>query len=180
MLEINLGTIEHYDEEKNQFIYEEGGVVRFEYTLKTLYEWEAKWRKPFLKGEYNLEELRDFFLMMALDPVDPVFLTTEVMSKLATYVGETPTATTFNESRSHQNGNNLGIGKIYTAEEIYGLMFMNQVPIEFEERNLNRLLVILRVISNYNKPKEKMSRDDIYEQNRRLNAERREKYKTKG
>ena len=59
-------------------------------------------------------------------------------------------------------------------------MFMNQIPIEFENRNLNRLLVVLRVISNYNQPKEKMSHDDVINQNRQLNEERKRKYGTKG
>lgn len=145
-----------------------------------MYDWEAKWRKPFLKGEYDMFELRDFFHMMAIDPVEIKFLTSGVMEKLSNYIGSTQTATTFSRPNNNQNGNNFNIGKIYTAEEIYGLMFMNQIPIEFENRNLNRLLVILKVISNYNKPKEKMSRDDILAQNRRLNEERKRKYGTKG
>lgn len=145
-----------------------------------MYDWEAKWRKPFLKGEYDMFELRDFFHMMAIDPVEIKFLTSGVMEKLSDYIGSTQTATTFSRPNNNQNGNNFNIGKIYTAEEIYGLMFMNQIPIEFENRNLNRLLVILKVISNYNKPKEKMSRDDILAQNRKLNEERKRKYGTKG
>ena len=145
-----------------------------------MYDWEAKWRKPFLKGEYDMFELRDFFHMMAIDPVEIKFLTSGVMEKLSDYIGSTQTATTFSRPSNNQNGNNFNIGKIYTAEEIYGLMFMNQIPIEFEHRNLNRLLVVLKVISNYNKPKEKMSRDDILAQNRRLNEERKRKYGTKG
>lgn len=145
-----------------------------------MYDWEAKWRKPFLKGEYDMYELRDFFHMMAKDPVDIKFLTSKVMEELSNYIGSTQTATTFSKPDSNQNGNTFNKGKIYTAEEIYGLMFMNQVPIEFENRNLNRLLVVLRVISNYNQPKKKMSQDDVINQNRKLNEERKRKYGTKG
>lgn len=47
MLTINLGTLEYFDPETSQFEYEEGGVVRFEYSLKTLYDWEGRWKKSF-------------------------------------------------------------------------------------------------------------------------------------
>lgn len=180
MIEIDLGTLEYYDEVENVFHHEEGGIVQFEYSLKAMYDWEAKWTKPFLVGDYTTEELRDFLLKMALTKVDKRFLTREVMEELTEYIGTTQTATTFSEAPNHQNGTKSNIGKIYTAEEIYGLMFMNQIPIEFENRNLNRLLVILRVISNYNQPKEKMSQEDIIAENRRLNEERKRKYGTKG
>lgn len=180
MIAIDLGTLEYYDELNNQFHYEEGGIVRFEYSLKAMYDWEAKWKKPFLAGNYNEEELKDFFYMMAIDELDKKFLTRKTMEVLSKYIGSTQTATKFTAPKTNQNGNNSNRGKIYTAEEIYGLMFMNQVPLEFENRNLNRLLVILRVISSYNQPKQKMSQSDIYEQNRRLNEERKRKYKTKG
>ena len=181
MLILELGTIEEYDEEINQFRYYEGGTVRFEYSLKTMYDWESKWKKPFLEGKYNDEELKDFFCMMAMDPFDERFLTREVLDALGQYVGSTQTATTFSAApSSSQNANKFNIGKIYTAEEIYGLMFMNNVDLEFENRNLNRLLVILRVINNYNTPKEKMSQADIYEQNRKLNEQRKAEMKTKG
>lgn len=180
MIEIDMGTLEYYDEENNEFHYEKGGVIRFEYSLKAMYKWEAKWKKPFLLGEYSIEELKDFFHMMALDPIDKRFLTRDAMRQLSSYIGSTQTATEFSKGKTNQNGNSFNIGKIYTSEEIYGLMFMSQIPIEFENRNLNRLLVILRVITNYNKPKEKMSQEDIIAENRRLNEERKRKYGTKG
>ena len=68
MIEIDLGTLEYYDEESNEFQYETGGIVQFEYSLKAMYEWEAKWGKAFLRGDYTTNELRDFFLRMALSP----------------------------------------------------------------------------------------------------------------
>lgn len=180
MLEIDLGTLEYYDETKNEFIYEEGGIARFEYSLKAIYDWERKWLKPFLGTKHTEDEIRDFYLTMALEPVDPKFLTYDVMEKLSKYVGSTQTATTFSSVKNNQNENTLVISKVYTAEEIYAIMFMNNIPIEFENRNLNRLLVILRIISSYNQPKEQMDTNDIYEQNRRLNEERKKKYGTKG
>lgn len=181
MITIDLGKLEYYDSDSNQFHYEEGGVVRFEYSLKVLYQWEGKWKKPFLKGELTGEEAIDFYMMMALDPFDEKFLSSKVVETLSNYIGDSNTATTFSSNSPGQNGNNSNKrAKIYTAEEIYALMFMSQVPLEMENINLNRLMVILRIIDNYNQPPKKMSKQDIYKQNAQLNAQRRQKFKSKG
>lgn len=181
MITIDLGTLEYYDGIKNEFIEEVGGVVDFEYSLKVVYDWEAKWKKPFLKGNLTDWEIIDFYTMMATTPIDSRFITEEVMMQLANYINETQTATTFSNPDTGQNGgSSFSKAKVYTAEELYALMFMNQIPLEFENRNLNRLTTVLRVISNYNSPPKKMSPQDIQRQNAELNRQRREQLKTKG
>ena len=184
MISIDLGTIEYYDDNSNEFVYETGGIVRFEYTLKVVYNWESKWKKPFLKGGLTEEETVDFYMMMALDPIKKSFLTDEVMMILSKYISDPNTSTTFSEDmqNGNQNSNQVSkVGKSYTAEEVYALMFIAQIPLEWENRNLNRLMVILRIISIYNNPdKKKMSNDEILRQNRELNAQRRAQYGTKG
>lgn len=181
MLTINLEPLEYFNSKTQLFEYEEGGIVRFEYTLKVLYEWEAKWRKPFLKGEHTEEELMDLYLMMAIDPIDPRFITSSLTKRLADYISDTNTATTFTDHQGGQNGNiSSKRAKVYTSEEIYALMFSSQIPLEFENRNLNRLLVILKIIASYNSEPKKMSKEDIMKQNSALNAQRRAKMKTRG
>lgn len=181
MLTINLGTLEYFDPETSQFEYEEGGVVRFEYSLKTLYDWEGRWKKAFLDNKVKLtsEEIIDFYRRMALDPFDTRFLTKEVMTKLSQYIADSNTATKF-RTPVGTTGSAKRSGKIYTAEEIYALMFNAGIPMEFEHRNLNRLLVILKVISINNSPPKKMSKADVLKQNAKINAERKAKYNTKG
>ncbi len=176
-----MGTIEYYDGEKNEFVYDDGGVVRFEYSLKVLYEWESKWKKPFLKGELTEQELVDFYKMMALDPIEEKFLTYEVMERLAEYIQSTNTATTFTSPKTGQNENNyITKSKFYTSEELYALMFSAGVPLEFENRNLNRLFIILKIIGSYNNPPKKMSKQDVFKQNADLNAKRKAMLKTRG
>ena len=180
MITIDLGNIEYYDGLENKFIYKEGGIVRFEYSLRVLYEWEGRWRKPFLAGNLSYQELRDFYILMALDPFDPEFLTEDVMKKLANYISDSNTATTFNEPQGGGSSSTNSRGKIYTAEELYARMSHANIPLEFENRNLNRLLIVLRIIASYNEEPKKMSRDDIYKQNRSLNAARKAQMKTRG
>lgn len=180
MLTLDLGRIEHFDPSTSEFEYEEGGIVRFEYSLKVLYDWEGKWKKAFLneKVELSKEEIMDFYKRMAVDPFDPKFLTKEVMQKLSRYIADSNTATKFRTPTEGSGGNQKG--KTYTSEEIYALMFGAGLPMEFEHRNLNRLLVILKVISLNNSPPKKMSKNDVLTQNAKLNAQRRAKYNTKG
>jgi hypothetical protein len=181
MITINLGKHEYYDSESNQFIYEDGGIVRFEYSLKVLYDWEGKWRKPFLKGGLTDNEWFDFCMMMAIDPIDEKFMTNDVIEILSKYVEDSNTATVFNSTQQSQNGNNMSSkGKFYTSEEIYALMVTANVPMEFETRNLNRLLTILKIISSHNSPPKKMSKQDIYKYNTNLNAQRKAKMNSKG
>jgi hypothetical protein len=181
MISIDLGTIEYFDDTKNEFSYDAGGIVRFEYTLKVVYDWESRWRKPFLKGGLTDRELIDFYMMMALDPIKEHFLTMDVQKILAEYIADQNTATTFSAGPEGQNGNaGFTRGKAYTAEELYALMFQAQIPLEFENRNLNRLLTILRIIASYNSPPKKMSQQDILRQNAALNAQRKAQLKTRG
>lgn len=178
MITIDLGTIEYFDSNTNEFVYDEGGIVRFEYSLKVLYDWEGKWKKPFLKGNLTEEELVDFYMTMALDPIKEQFITNNVMNMLSNYIADSHTATTFTTTPDGQSGS--AKSKVYTAEEIYALMSKDNIPLEFENRNLNRLLVILRIIATYNAPPKKMSKHDVMRQNASLNAQRKAQMKTKG
>jgi len=178
MLTIDLGSLEYFDSDKNEFVYEYGGIVRFEYSLKAIYEWEGKWKKPFLKGELTYNEMIDLYKLMALDEFDPKFLSEEVANEISEYILSTNTATKFSDSK----GGNAGVAKnkIHTSEEIYAMMFSAGIPLDFENRNLNRLLTILRVISVQNTPPKKMSKEDVLKQNAELNRQRKAQMRTKG
>lgn len=181
MITIKLGQFEYYNSDNNEFIYEQGGTVRFEYSLKVLYDWEGTWKKPFLKDRNNLtnEEVIDFYMRMALDPIEQKFMTKDVMETLADYIKDSQTATVFSDNVNGQNANKTS-SKTYTSEELYAMMISSNVPLDFENRNLNRLITILRIVSNNNSPPKKMSKNDIYKQNATLNAERKAKLKSKG
>lgn len=178
LITLELGRLEFFNSKTSTFEYEDGGMVRFEYTLKVLYDWEGKWRKPFLKGELTERELLEFYMMMAIDPIDEKFMSSKVLKALAEYIKDDNTATKFT---SHGTGGKpTSKAKIYTSEEIYALMIEAGIPLEFENRNLNRLLTILRVIGSHNEPPKKMNQQEIFRQNAELNRQRREKLKTKG
>lgn len=179
MLTIKFTGEEYYDEESNTFIAFEERESTFEFTLKAVAEWEAKWNVPFLSTELKKTDIRllDFFLMMSSDSDLPVeYLTEPIVDRLSEYLSDPQSPTKF----SSQNEDKSKNGKVHTADEIYAMMFMNHIPIEFEDRNLNRLLGILRIISVYSNPPKKMSRQEVLAQNAKLNAERKAKYNTRG
>lgn len=180
MLTLTFRDLEYYDESTNTFLTLPSKTVDFEFSLRVIAKWEQKWKLPWLssKLEPGDDGFIDFYLMMSLDPdLSPLYIDDTAIAALSSYISDKRSATIF----TSQNENNLNTrGKIYTAEEFYALMFMNGIDLEFENRNLNELLNILRIISHYNSPPKKMSKQDIFKQNRELNAKRKAEYNTKG
>lgn len=184
MITIEVEDVEWYDDAKGQFEMVKGGPVRFEYSLLAISEWESIYKKPFLKvtidgtTDVTEEEMIHLFHLMALDPVSRESLRYEgVYTKLSEYMSDDVTATTFSKN---QNGNRRVSPKVYTSEQIYAMMFMNGIPLEWENRNLNRLMVILNVVGSYNDPQKKMTRKETALSNAQINAQRKKQLNTKG
>lgn len=178
MLVIDFGTKESYNSSTNVFETVDIGLIRFEYSLKALYEWEGVWLKPFKPETLSDAELLDFYHKMALDNFNPTYFDIPSINKLSEYVGKANTATKFS-AVGGQNGNKLA-AKTYTSEEVYGLMAEYNIPLEFENRNLNRLFTIIKVMDERKRPPTKMNRQEILQQNAELNRQRREAMKTRG
>lgn len=172
---IKVDDVEYFDNETERFIYIEGGKFTFEHSLVSLSKWEAIWRVPFLTAELSGEQLTSYLTCMCYDnDFYAHHLTSDVVRTLTEYIGTTPSATTI------QNGSNNKSTSVMTSEVIYSIMVAARVPFECQHWNLNRLLILLGVISENNSEKKPMTQQEILEQNRRLNAERQEKYNTKG
>lgn len=185
MITIYKPASELFDSVNRQFIYTDPATARFEYSLKAVYEWESRWGKPFLpqlerfiNGEHDSPEALDFYKEMAIDVIDDDFLSNDVIEQLLKYINSPSTATTF--TTPNNGGGSVKKGKVNTSEEIYASMFAAGVPLEFENRNLNRLLVILKIIALSSEPPKKMSREDVLRQNASLNAQRKAMLKSKG
>lgn len=185
MILIEKPDSEEYDSESNEFIYTKGESARFEYSLKAVYEWEARWKKPFLPELERFittvamdDEAIDFYKEMAISPISDNFLSIDVVQQLLRYINDPATATTFTSAPN--TGGPSKKGKVNTSEEIYASMINAGVPLEFENRNLNRLLTILKIIAIANEPPKKMSKDDIFKQNSSLNAQRKAMMNSKG
>lgn len=186
MLKLVIPEREYFDEEAGEhgeFITKPSVTLELEHSLVSLSAWESKWEKPFLGKEKTTEETFDYIRLMTLniDSVDEdVFneerLTPALLEQVNTYLTAKMTATWFTE----KPGQGKGPQKIITAEILYHYMIAANIPAEYQYWHLNRLLTLIRVINQENNPGKKMSKSEMAQRNRELNAQRRAQLGTRG
>lgn len=179
MLHITIPSIEMYDEENNEFIYEPECTLMLEHSLVSISKWESKWHKAFLgKQEKTREETLDYIRCMALTEYDPAIferLSEENIIQIDEYISNPMTATTITGEPKGKNNS-----EVITSELIYYWMIALGIPPEYQRWHLNRLLTLVKVCNVKNSPPSKMSKRDIMAQNRALNAARRKQLNSKG
>ena len=180
MLQLQFSDTQFYDEEKEQFITIKGQTIQLEHSLVSISKWEARWKKPFLVREgHTREETIDYIRCMTITQnVNPLLyqlLTSDQIIKVNQYIDDPMTATTI----SKQEGKGAP-SKVITSEEIYYAMVAYQIPFECQRWHFNRLMMLIRVCDEKNKPKKKMRKGEIAKRNRSLNAARRARLGTRG
>ena len=178
MLRIYVPETELYDEVNNMFRTVGGGVLELEHSLYAISLWEAKWHKPFLSEEpRNYEETISYIKCMTINDVSQCVydgLSQENVDAIRKYMEDSMTATWFS-SKSHGASK-----KVITSEVIYYQMISLNIPFECQHWHLNRLFTLIRVCSEKNAPKKKMSKSQIAARNRALNEQRLKQLGTRG
>lgn len=165
----------------DKFMTVKGGSFKIEHSLISIAKWEARWHVPFLdeNTEKTNEMMIDYIKCMTISQnVDPYlykFIPAEVFKEINDYIDDPMTATWFKENQSKGNR-----GEIITNEVIYYWMIAQNIPLECAKWHFNHLMTLIRVCSEKNTPQKKMSKRDIYSQNRALNAARRKATGSKG
>jgi len=180
MLTIVVPGVEMFDEETHEFVTKDNFVLELEHSLVSLSKWESKYEKPFLdQNEKSTEEVLDYVKMMVVSPNFPpgVFekLTEENISDINAYLDAKMTATWFSEAPGAPQAK-----EIITSELIYYWMISFQIPFECETWHLNRLFTLIRVCNVKAAKPKKMSRAEIAQRQRDLNAQRKKQLGTKG
>lgn len=162
MLEITIPGQEMWDESKEEFISTKGTNLRLEHSLVSLSKWESKWHKPFLGDrEKTVEETIDYIRCMTLTQnVDPKvynFINDEIIEQVEKYIDDPMTASWISNIGKDEDSNKETI----TAEIIYYWMIAQNIPFECQKWHLNRLIMLIRVCNEKNKPPEKMSKKDF-------------------
>lgn len=179
---INIVESEFYDEERNRFIRIPSRKIVIEHSLVSISKWEQKWHKPFFNTDFTREELLDYIRCMTItqnvDPNTYLGISGEEMKKVREYMNDPATATTIKEKPGKPKPKR-NVSQIITSELIYGWMIQYGVPMECQKWHVNRLIMLIRVCQEL-QGTEKMSKKDLYKQNRALNAARKAKYHTRG
>lgn len=164
----------------DRFVYTKETTIKIEHSLVSIAKWEAKWHVPFLDehtektNEMMIDYIRCMTLTQNVDPSVFNYLPAEVIKEVNDYIDDPMTATWFKETRGK------GRGEVVTNELIYYWMIAQNIPLECEKWHFNHLMTLIRVCSEKNAPQKKMSKRDIYSQNKALNAARRKASGSKG
>lgn len=180
MLQIIIPETEMFNEDTGEFITVKRQVLQMEHSLISLSKWEEKYHKPFLHtSEMTPEETLYYVKCMTITQnVDDIVyqcLTSENLKAINDYIKNPMTATTISEHVAGKKSR-----EILTNEVLYYDMISCGIPFECQKWHLNRLIMLIRVCTAKNQPPKKMSRNEIANRNRTLNAARRKKLNTNG
>lgn len=180
MLTIAIPGEELFDEETQEFHTVEGYTLELEHSLVSLSKWESKFQKPFLGPEpKERAEMLAYIDAMILTPIYPAnfwrSLSPENFQQINDYLESSQSATTFGEMPERKGRN-----EVITSELIYYWMVAFNIPFETERWHINRLFALIRICNLKNQKPKKMSKTEIAQRNRQLNAERRAKHNTAG
>lgn len=180
MLKIVIPGEEHLNEKTNEIFTVGDVVLELEHSLLSLSKWESRFEKPFLgdKPKTDDETLAYVECMIVTPDFPPGVLSTLTahdFEQINEYIQSNQTATWFSERPGARNSR-----EVITSELIYYWMVSLNIPFECERWHLNRLLTLVRVCNEKNTPPKKMSRSEIAARNRKLNAQRRNQYGTRG
>lgn len=155
MLKITVPLTEGFDEATSKFVVAESFDLELEHSLASLSKWESREEKVFLsKEDKTPDELFRYVEDMTITPDVPpeVFtrLSPDNVEAINRYINAAHTATTFREM-GQQRPNR----EIITAEIMYYWMVSLQIPFECQYWHLNRLITLVRVCNEKNKPKGK-------------------------
>lgn len=180
MLTLIIEGTEFYDETTNTFSTVGDTTLEFEHSLVSLSKWESIFEKPFLSpGEKTSNEIFSYIEAMVItqdyDPASIRRLTQEKLNQINQYIESKQSATTFGIMPE-----TTGRGETITSELVYYWLVAFNIPFECQYWHLNRLFALIRICNIKNSKPKKMSRAEMAQRNRDLNAQRRAQLNSTG
>lgn len=182
MFEVHVPKFRIFDEANHRFIDSDGGTLLFEHSLKSISKWEKKYKVPYLhKHDFKPDEVLYYIECMLVKNAPDILVKYFVanmpdeLSKLWDYISTSQTATWFKT----EEGKSKHSEEIITHERLYFWMSAYHIDWQAQYWHLSNLLAIIRIAQEENKPKKKMSRDQVMAQHTQLNKARRAASKAK-
>jgi hypothetical protein len=180
VLKLFVNGDEFYDEASNTFSTVGDVVLELEHSLVSLSKWESEFQKPFLSpGDKTPQEIFSYIQAMILnenfDPTVINRLTQENLDKINAYIESKQSATTFGHMPE-----TTGRGETITSELVYYWLVAFNIPFECQNWHLNRLFALIRICNIKNSKPKKMSRSEVVQRNRELNAQRKAQLNSTG
>lgn len=171
MLTITVPSGEFWNEELQRFIAFDSFDLELEHSLVSLSKWESEFEKPFLTDDTKSDdETIGYIRAMTLTPNVPSSVYSRLsdanINEINDYIGKKMTATWFTESKKANY-------EIVTAEVIYYWMISGGIPLEWENRHLNRLITLIKVVGEKNAPPKKAGSAEVAARTRSINERRR-------
>ena len=180
MLRLVIKGEEFYNEEEDLFEDVDEVELELEHSLISLSKWESIHQIPFLTAdEKTPEQIMSYIHCMVCTPdidLKVLYYASQAnLDKIHDYINSPQSATTFGAMPERR-----GRGEIITSELIYYWMVAFNIPFKCETWHLNRLFALVRICNVKQSKQKKMSRNEIAQRNRDLNAERKAKFGTSG
>lgn len=172
--------LESFDDSTQRFVYGEPFSITLEHSLVSLSRWESKWHKFFLGSQEKTdEETLTYIQCMGLGGELP----TEVMERfsgenladIVKYIDDPMTATTFSHIQATRNSR-----EEVSNELIYYWMHTMGIDKSCETWHLARLITLIRLTSEKNKPAKKMNKAETAQQYKEINARNKALFNTPG
>jgi len=195
MFRLTLSKTEYWDDSKQEFVYHDTeGVFDLEHSLASISKWESIWKKPFItnKEEKTKEEFISYIHCMTINQKsgedvyysceDSTFsgITQKDFEDLFSYVNESMTAYQRSELADMEAKKKSRKTPSLLSDRIYSYLVGLQIPFEVQYWHFSKMMALIEIVSDNNKPPEKVDKKKRAANYAKLNAARRAKLHTKG
>lgn len=182
MLKVLVKGVEVFNQETSTFTVTNDFSFEVEHSLVSVSKWESIYKIPFLTDdEKTQQQMIDYIRCMTITPdvPDSVYesLSNQNLKDIYAYIAMNVTATTVYPGPEKPNRNK----EVITSELIYYWMIALNIPFEFEQWHLDRLLTLIKVTHIKTNPSgSKMSKSERAQWMREQNEARQKQLGTTG
>lgn len=171
---------EYFNNQTEEFVTVPKAVITIEHSLKSIREWESRWKLPFFTDDPKTpEQILDYIRCMTINknvpPIAYSFISAAEFKRIEDYLEDPMNGTKIYSNRPKDDATKKKPSKKkISSEEIYFQMIALGIPVEWGEKlHLNYLKSLIQVCAIKSNPDKKMSKQESAKYQRELNEQRR-------